>query len=68
MTRQEAIMAAAGAIEKQIVLDIGQALSEETSLRVLHELEKIYAVGQIHTLTAQGIDRDQIIKDLIKGD
>lgn len=68
MTREEAIKAAAGAIENQIVLDYLEPINEETSRRIVHELEKIYAIGQIHTLTADGVDREQIMKDLIKGD
>lgn len=68
MTREEAIKAAAGAIENQIVLDYLEPINEETSRRIVHELEKIYAIGQIHTLTADGVDREQIMKGLIKGD
>jgi hypothetical protein len=68
MTREESIKTAAGNIERQIVLDYGEPLNEETSRRILHELEKIYAIGQIHAIVSEGLDKETIIKDLLKGD
>ena len=68
MTREESIKTAAGNIERQIVLDYGEPLSEETSRRILHELEKIYAIGQIHTNLLSDEQRREIMKDLLKGD
>lgn len=67
MTREEAISAAAGSIKIQILLD-DVFISDETSRRIYHELEKIYAIGQIHALLSNGLNRDEINKTLLKGD
>jgi len=67
MTREEAISAATGSIKIQIVLD-GLFVSDETARRISHELEKIYAIGQIHALLSNGLSRDEINKTLLKGD
>lgn len=72
MTREEAIRIAAAAIKTQIMLDYNEPMNEETSRRIDHELEKIYAVAQIHAMIVEREEaaklRMESLSNMLKGE